>query len=229
VGSSVLGSSVAMNKKVAKQMYRAAGLEVPKDILVRKDEDFEPSKIVEALGQRVMVKPAVEGSSYGISLCEGEKEIASGIYSALELDDEVLVEEYLEGKEITCCVIGRKHLEVLPLVEIRPGSSYPFFTYEAKYKPGASEEICPAPLDQVTWDRVASIGKTAHRTLCCRVWSRTDMIISGDRIAVLETNTIPGMTPNSLFPKAARVAGLGLPALLDRLVQLTLEDSADSW
>ena len=220
---------VAMNKKVAKEMYKAVGLDVPKDILVRKGDPLDPERIIAELGERVMVKPAVEGSSYGISLCQGEQEIRAGIERALELDDEVLVEEYLAGSEVTCCVLGRRELEVLPLIEIRPGPSYPFFTYEAKYEPGASEEICPAPLDQDTWERVVDMGKAAHRALRCRVWSRTDMIISDNRIAVLETNTIPGMTPNSLFPKAAKAAGISLSELVDKLVQLALEESADSW
>ena len=229
VGSSVLASALAMNKKVAKEMYKAVGLDVPKDILVRNGDPLDPERIIAELGERVMVKPAVEGSSYGISLCQGEQEIRAGIERALELDDEVLVEEYLAGSEVTCCVLGRRELEVLPLIEIRPGPSYPFFTYEAKYEPGASEEICPAPLDQDTWERVVDMGKAAHRALRCRVWSRTDMIISDNRIAVLETNTIPGMTPNSLFPKAAKAAGISLSELVDKLVQLALEESADSW
>jgi len=229
VGSSVLASALAMNKKVAKEMYKVVGLDVPKDILVRKGDPLDPERIIAELGERVMVKPAVEGSSYGISLCQGEQEIRAGIERALELDDEVLVEEYLAGSEVTCCVLGRRELEVLPLIEIRPGPSYPFFTYEAKYEPGASEEICPAPLDQDTWERVVDMGKAAHRALRCRVWSRTDMIISDNRIAVLETNTIPGMTPNSLFPKAAKAAGISLSELVDKLVQLALEESADSW
>ncbi len=229
VGSSVLASALAMNKKVAKEIYKAAGLDVPKDIVIKKGEPIDVAEITSSLGKRVMVKPVVEGSSYGISLCSDVDEIVRGIEEALELDDEVMVEEYLEGTEITCCVMGRRNLEVLPLIEIRPGPSYPFFTYEAKYKPGATEEICPAPIEDSTRGKIVEMGKVAHRALRCRVWSRTDMIISAGRIVVLETNTIPGMTPNSLFPKAARAAGMSLSALMDKLVQLALEESADSW
>ena len=229
VGSSVLASALAMNKKVAKEIYKAAGLDVPKDIVIKKGEPIDVAEITSSLGKRVMVKPVVEGSSYGISLCSDVDEIVRGIEEALELDDEVMVEEYLEGTEITCCVMGRRNLEVLPLIEIRPGPSYPFFTYEAKYKPGATEEICPAPIEDSIRGKIVEMGKVAHRALRCRVWSRTDMIISAGRIVVLETNTIPGMTPNSLFPKAARAAGMSLSALMDKLVQLALEESADSW
>ena len=229
VGSSVLSSALAMNKKVAKQMYKVVGLDVPKDMLIRKGERFSAKEIIAEMGERVMVKPAAEGSSIGVSMCQGEQEIINGIEKALKVDDEVLVEEFIDGVEVTCCVLGRRELEVLPLVEIRPQPSYRFFTYEAKYKPGASEEVCPAPLDNDTSQRVAEIGKIAHRALRCRVWSRTDMIVTDKRVTVLETNTIPGMTPNSLFPKAAKAAGMSLSELVDKLVQLTLEESADSW
>ncbi|RLB19537.1 MAG: D-alanine--D-alanine ligase [Deltaproteobacteria bacterium] len=229
VGSSVLASAMAMNKKVAKEMYRRGGLDVARDVIIRRGAHWNASEVVTALGHEVMVKPATEGSSYGISLCRGEEEIQAGVEQALDLDEEVLVEEYIKGKEVTCCVLGRRELEVLPLVEIRPSSSHPFFTYDAKYIPGASDEICPAPLDDETRKRVEEYGKTAHRLLHCRAWSRTDMIIAEDRIVVLETNTIPGMTENSLFPLAAKTAGLSLAGLVDRLIQLSLEDSADSW
>jgi len=229
VGSSVMSSAMAMNKKVAKEMYEAVGLNVPKDLIVRKGDVLDVEAIVAAVGERAMVKPTVEGSSYGISLCHGPSEILAGINRALELAEEVLVEEYIQGKEVTCCVMGRKNLHVLPLIEIRPNPSYPFFTYEAKYKPGASQEICPAALDPEICEKIKDIGKKAHRVLRCRVWSRTDVIVARDRIAVLETNTIPGMTPNSLFPKAGRAAGMSLSGLVDKLVQLALEDSADSW
>lgn len=229
VGSSVLSSAVAMHKKVAKQMYSAVGLDVAKDVIVKRGEPFEVGSIMEALGDRVIVKPSEEGSSYGTSLCSGEDEIIEGVERALELGDEVMVEEYIEGREVTCCVLGRRKLEVLPLVEIRPDPAYRFFTYEAKYEPGASEETCPAPVSAELRARLEDIGKRAHRVLRCRSWSRTDVIVSGDRLVVLETNTIPGMTANSLFPKAARAAGMSLSELVDKLVQLTLEESADSW
>ncbi len=229
VGSSVLASALAMNKKVAKEIYKASGLDVAKDIVLKKGQPIDAAAIISSLGKTVMVKPVVEGSSYGISLCKDVDEIVKGVQRALELDDEVIVEEFVEGTEITCCVLGRKNLEVLPLIEIRPGPSYPFFTYEAKYVPGATEEICPAPIEESTQVKIVEMGKMAHRALRCRVWSRTDMIISPGRIVVLETNTIPGMSPNSLFPKAARAAGMSISSLVDKLVQLALEESADSW
>ncbi len=110
-----------------------------------------------------------------------------------------------------------------PLVEIIPSDQYAFFDYEAKYKPGPPGKSCPARVDVATTKRAQEIARTAHRALHCRGYSRTDMIIKDGEIYVLETNTIPGMTATSLFPQAARAAGLEFPQLLDRLIELALE------
>jgi D-alanine-D-alanine ligase len=134
-----------------------------------------------------------------------------------------MVEEFISGREITGGVIGNSELTALPLVEIIPGDQYEFFDYEAKYKPGASREICPADLEEAITVRAQNYALSAHRALELRGYSRTDMIVNGDDIYVLETNTIPGMTPTSLLPQGAAAAGLDFPALLDRLIKLALE------
>ena len=107
------------------------------------------------------------------------------------------------------------------------GSKKGFFDFEAKYTPGCAEEICPARLSRIDEAKLTAAAKKAHTALRCRIWSRTDMILKGGKVYVLETNTLPGMTQNSLFPLAARAAGLSLGDLLDRLVRIALE-SADS-
>ena len=114
-------------------------------------------------------------------------------------------------------------MTALPLVEIIPGDEYEFFDYDAKYQPGASKEICPADLEDALTIRAKNYALTAHRALQLKGYSRTDMIVSGDDIYVLETNTIPGMTPTSLLPQGAAAAGLDFSALLDRLIELALE------
>jgi D-alanine-D-alanine ligase len=111
----------------------------------------------------------------------------------------------------------------LPIVEIVPENGHKFFDYEAKYTKGASNEICPAILPASLSDKVIQCAKTAHRALRCRTWSRTDMIIQEDAVFILETNTIPGMTENSLVPLASRAAGLSMTLLLDKLIDLSLE------
>jgi D-alanine-D-alanine ligase len=224
VGSGVLSSAMALNKKVAKAMYRAAGLKVARDMVLRRNEGISAEEVFKALGRETVVKPVAEGSSLGVSVCRDREGLLAGIEKAFEYDSEILVEEYVKGREITCCVLGNQILETFPLVEIVPGERYRFFDYEAKYMPGASQEICPARLSQTLAERARCYAKAAHEALNCRVWSRTDMIIREGEIYLLETNTIPGMTENSLFPRAARAAGLSLSGLLDRLIELSLED-----
>jgi D-alanine-D-alanine ligase len=170
----------------------------------------------------LVVKPTSEGSSIGVSICENLEEISKGLSAAFELGGEVLIEEYVKGREVTCCVIGTASLETLPLIEIRPRQGR-FFDYGAKYTSGATDEICPAPIPPDIAKRAAGYALAAHRALGCSVWSRTDMIIRDEEILVLETNTIPGMTENSLFPLAAKAAGLTFASLVDRLVALSLE------
>ncbi len=228
VGSGVLSSAMALNKKVAKQMYRLAGLEVARDVVITRESSWDPARIMDLLGQKVIVKPVSEGSSLGISVCSDEAELREGIRKALSIDKEVLVEEFLEGTELTCCIMGGKALSALPIIEIVPEEKYQFFDYEAKYTAGATREICPARIDQEVKVRVEEYAKTAHEVLGCRCWSRTDMIFTGQGICVLETNTIPGMTETSLFPLAAKASGMSLGELADRLIQISLHELADS-
>ena len=223
IGSDVLSSAMTFNKRVTKDIYKSAGLTVCKDISLRYDENFSINEIKENLGNVLMVKPVSEGSSFGISICRTDEELKKGIEKAFQYDKEVIIEEYIEGREVSCCVLGNTDLDVLPLVEVVPGDQYGFFDYNAKYIKGAIREICPAHLSSHITDKAGFCAKKAHNALRCRVWSRTDMIIKGEKCYMLETNTIPGMTENSLFPLAARKAGLSLKELLDRLILYSLE------
>lgn len=225
VGSGVLSSAMALNKKVTKGVYRHAGLEVAKDVVLRRGEDYSVDRIMERLGPQTIVKPVSEGSSLGMSLCSTALELTAGIDKAFGHDREVMVEEYIKGREVTCCVLGARKLSTLPLVEIVPKPLYRFFDYEAKYTPGGTDEICPAPIPGPLAEAVCATAKKAHAALSCKVWSRTDMIVRGDQIYLLETNTVPGMTENSLFPLAARAAGMSLSALLDKLIEFSLEEA----
>ena len=120
-------------------------------------------------------------------------------------------------------MLGNDNAQALPLIEIRPSEKYTFFDYEAKYKPGATEEICPAPVDDNITRKAQSYALAAHQTLGCMGYSRTDMMLANGDLYVLETNTIPGMTATSLFPQAAAAAGLPFGTLLDRLIELAIE------
>ena len=223
VGSGVLPSALALNKRVAKQLYGISGLKVADHVIVNKHQKYTVDQIMERVGPSTVVKPVAEGSSLGMSICHSKEELSKGLDSAFQFDQEVLVERYIKGREVTCAVLGNESLEALPLIEIVPNPEYTFFDYEAKYKPGATKEICPAPLSHEQTGKAQACAKMAHQALGCQVWSRTDMIVEEENIYVLETNTIPGMTETSLVPLAAKTAGLSLSQLLDRLIELSLE------
>lgn len=222
-GSGVLGSALAMNKKLAKSLYRQAGLPVARDRVLAQNDPLSVAELVEDLGWPLVIKPNQEGSSVGVQIVRDPAGLNEGLQQAFALDDEVLVEEYLAGREITCGVLGNSDLQALPLVEIIPTERYEFFDYEAKYKEGASREICPAPIAPELTRKAQEYGIRAHQALGLRGYSRTDMILRGEELFLLETNTIPGMTPTSLLPQAALAAGLTFGALLDRLIELALE------
>jgi D-alanine-D-alanine ligase len=223
-GSGVLGSALAMDKDTAKTLYRVHGLPVSAWRMATAADAVDPAAILAELSLPLVVKPVRQGSSLGMSIARTADELACAIAKAFQYDQEVMVEQYVKGREVTVGVIGNDELTALPLVEIIPGEGHPFFDYQAKYQVGASREICPAPVPEEIRCQAQQYALTAHRALKLRGYSRTDMIVSAEGIVVLETNTIPGMTPTSLLPQAAAAAGLPFAALLDRLLALALED-----
>jgi D-alanine-D-alanine ligase len=222
-GSGVLASALAMNKELSKIVYQQAGLRVPRTLIFDRAGAPSPREIEAALGLPVVIKPVSEGSSIGVTKAGTPETLQTGLAAAFALDNRVLVEEFIPGTEVTGGVLGNARLQALPLVEIIPASTYAFFDYEAKYQPGASEEICPARLDADLTRRAQECALTAHKALSCRGYSRTDMMVRDREVYVLETNTIPGMTATSLFPQGAKAAGLDFPDLLDTLIDLALE------
>ena len=221
-GSGVLASALCMDKRATKDMYRLHGLPVVKDLVLRRDELLGRDEIIDNLGLPIVVKPSCEGSSLGVTIASTPEELEKGIFDALACGAWIILEQYLEGREITSAVIGNEEPEALPLIEISPGEGYDFFTYDAKYLPGASREICPAPLPDDLTLEAQELSKAAHKALYCSGYSRTDMILKDGRYHLLETNTIPGMTSTSLFPQAARAAGMDFSAMMDRLIELAL-------
>jgi D-alanine-D-alanine ligase len=223
-GSGVLGSALAMDKWTSKRLYSEAGLPIPPFEVLTLGETYDVEALAKMPGYPSVVKPRYGGSSIGTSIVQSPHQLPRALDRAFEYGAQVMVEAYLEGIEITGGVLGNDSCQLLPIVEIIPESSYTFFDYEAKYKEGATREICPARISKGLSDRAQSYAAKAHRALCCRGYSRTDMIIHDEVIYVLETNTIPGMTPVSLFPLAAKAAGISFGQLLDRLIELALED-----
>lgn len=220
-GSGVLGSAMAMDKNLAKIMYKLHGLPVADWEMAIPEDVLLPNRLLECLQLPLVIKPVRAGSSLGMSIASTLEELATGIKAAYEHDSQVMVEQFVQGREITGGVLGNEELTALPLVEVIPNMEFRFFDYTAKYQPGASKELCPAPISQELSEKAQQLALAAHRALQLRGYSRTDMILSdkGD-FYILETNTIPGMTPTSLFPQAAAVYGLDFPTLLERLIEL---------
>ena len=225
-GAGVLGSALAMDKNLAKVMYRLAGLPVAPWVMVEPGDLRDSGRIESAVGLPCVVKPVRQGSSIGMSIVRTLDQLPAALALALRHDGEVMVEAFLKGRELTAGVLGNSELTALPLIEIIPDSRFDFFNYEAKYQPGATREVCPAPVSETVRARAQDYAVRAHRSLQLRGYSRTDMILVGEELYLLETNTIPGMTPTSLLPQAAAEAGLPFAALLDRLIELALERPA---
>lgn len=214
-GSGVLASALAMDKIMGKRVLAAEGIDVPRAVVARAavGADLETAR---SMPLPVFVKPAASGSSVGASIVRRAEELEPAIADALRYDDRALVEEYLTGIELTVAVIGNDELTPLPVVEIVPKRE--FFDYHAKYDTGGSEEIVPARIPDETARRAQDLAVRAHVALGCRGMSRTDFIWTAGRMVALEVNTIPGMTANSLLPKAARAAGIPFGELIERLI-----------
>jgi len=222
-GSGVLASALAMDKEVAKQVLAAAGLDVPRGVVVTgtTKSDLE---LASSVGLPAFVKPVASGSSVGASIVAQAADLPPAISLALKYDSRALVEEQITGgRELTVAVIGNDDLTALPVIEILTKRA--FFDYSAKYDAGESEEVCPADIPPDAAKRAQDLAVRAHRALHCRGMSRLDLMWSKDRMVALEVNTIPGMTANSLLPKAARAAGIRFGDLLERFIDWALEDA----
>jgi D-alanine-D-alanine ligase len=222
-GAGVLGSALAMNKLVTKQLYASAGLPTAAHVVLSKRERADHGEVIARLGLPVVVKPVGAGSSVGMAIVQNEADLEPALATAFQHDDTVIVEAYKKGIEVTAGVLGNDDLIALPLIEIVPDKSHSFFDYTAKYTAGETEEICPARISEALTQKAQAYALAAHRVLQLNGYSRTDMILVEDEFYLLETNTIPGMTATSLFPQAAAVAGLPFGELLDRLIELGIE------
>jgi D-alanine-D-alanine ligase len=212
-----------MDKVMSKDRFRQKGLPVAPDLVLERGQAHAQEQVMGELGLPVVVKPAREGSSFGISIIKKRKQLKKALEMAFELDRTILVERYLQGREITSSVIGNLELTALPLIEIIPDEKYDFFDYTAKYVAGASQEVCPADLDPATTSLIQDLGVKAHQALGLMGYSRSDFILTDDGPFILESNTIPGMTATSLFPQAAAAAGMSFEAMTARLVHLAME------
>lgn len=230
IGSNVEASAISMNKVRTKEIYIYHHIPTPRYMVFdeydwQKKRDALISRVEKRLGFPCVTKPPRLGSSVGIKIVADAQSLISAIELVFKYDTSVLVEEFISGREITSPVLGNKpgmEPTPLPLVEIVPKTAK-FFDYEAKYLPGGSDEITPAPIDTKLTKKAQRLGAKVHQVLGCGGLSRTDMILNGESLYVLETNTIPGLTEASLFPKAARAMGMSFPQLLSHLIEVAIE------
>jgi D-alanine-D-alanine ligase len=176
-------------------------------------------KLVE--GAPCVVKPADQGSSVGVSIVKDNKDLAKAITLAKKYSERVIIEEYIKGIEVSCGVIGNEEAIALPVIEIRPKKD--FFDYETKYTGGMCEEVCPAEISAEVAKLVSDYAVAVFKGIGGRGFARVDMIIRNNLPYVLEINTIPGLTPNSLLPREAKAAGLSYGQMLDEIIRLALE------
>jgi len=220
-GSGVLASSAAMDKVMTKRVWLAEGLPTPRHVLLAAgQQDIERTRAAaDTLGLPLIVKPPREGSSIGLTTVRAHAQMQDAVALAARYDAGVLCEEFIDGAEVTCAVLGDgPHAQALPVVGIAaPGGAY---DYQHKYFTDDVQYRCPSGLPQALENRIRQLALAAHRALGCRGWSRTDLMIraSDSQPFLLEINTAPGMTSHSLVPMAARAAGLSYEDLCLRIL-----------
>jgi D-alanine-D-alanine ligase len=223
-GSGVLASALAMDKAKTKRMVASIGVLVAPHIVISKsDYSHDPSKYLKKIKGTIVIKPNRIGSSLGVTITSKKEEIKRGLISAFEHDEEIIIEPYIQGRELTVPVLGNSTLEALPVIEIIPKRGSTFFDFRAIYNSNFSDEIVPAPIPKILAEKLQMIAMEVHELLGCRGVTRSDFIVTGKgQIYFLEINTIPGMTENSLVPKSAKAVGISYPKLLDKIIQLAI-------
>ena len=218
-GSGVLGSALAMDKDLSKQLFRAAGVPTAEWRMLTATTATkwrEPAYAAETfavLGTKIVVKPSKQGSTVGLSIIDSPAALVPAVELAFQHDDEVMLEAFVPGRELTVGVLGG---QVLPVGEIIP--KHDIYDYECKYTPGMAEELFPAPIPDAVRDEVQRLAVLAYGALKLRGCARVDFRYDPTgRLFCLEANTLPGMTGTSLVPQAAQAAGIGFPELCERI------------
>lgn len=232
-GSGVLSSAIGMNKILSREIFKKAGLYVPKGIVIENNDSSVSiaKNILKTTPPSFVVKPASAGSSIGVSIAHNFNELVQAIENAFKFGQKAIVEEYIKGREITCGVIDHfrnQRYYSLPVIEIIPPKNCSFFDYSAKYSYD-TQEVCPANIDLKIKKEIEEMAKMAHQSLGCRDYSRADFILANNlsfkkqpKIYILEINTLPGLTQASLLPKAINAVGSSFSEFLDHLITLAL-------
>ncbi len=220
-GSGVLGSAIAINKILSKEIIRNKNILTPDYIAIDFNGKQDLYNIAELVNKKlsfpVIVKPNREGSTIGINIVEEYGKLEHSIKDALKYDKKILIEKYIKGRELTVSIIGKEPV-ALPIIEIKPKSG--FYDYNAKYNYHSTEYIVPAELEEEIYMKISKTAIECHKALYCSSISRVDFILDNFNNAYFfELNTMPGMTATSLVPKAARAIGISF----DHLVEIILD------
>lgn len=217
-GSGYLSSALAMDKGISKKMFESAGIPTPHGISMKKEETHKTFADT-GLTLPCVVKPCCGGSSIGVSIVRTEDEYEDALKEAFRYENEIVLEDYIEGREFSVGVIS---MQALPVIEIAPVEG--FYDYKNKYKAGSTVETCPAELSPELAERMQEIAVKVCETLGLNAYSRMDFLLSQkNEIFCLEANTLPGMTPTSLLPQEAAAVGMNFEDLCERLIQISAE------
>ncbi|WP_067520463.1 D-alanine--D-alanine ligase family protein [Endozoicomonas ascidiicola] len=231
IGSGVLASACALDKVATKRILHHGGVPLAKDCLVSSAEPIKTSveKCLDTLGERVVIKPFAQGSGIGVQFAEGKKELIERLTEGFEKDHLLLIEEFIQGREVTAGILDLERTHVLPVIEIiTPNNAW--YDYTHRYTPGLSEHIIPAGISDQQKQRVQEIALQAHQLIRCRDISRSDFIVPENGEPIFsEINNLPGMTPTSLFPDGAKHAGIEFEKLICGLVDQALERGKNSF
>ncbi len=220
-GSGSRASALGMDKWRSKKLFGKVGLAVPQSKLITSRKHSNILQNIRIFP--VVLKPRNGGSSVGVCITHSPEELKRKVDRILESDD-ALVEQYLPGREFAGGVLKyNDELRPFPIVEIKPKAKYKFFDYEAKYKTGASEEIVPARIDTALARKIQKAALLAHKVIGAKTYSRSDFIMHNGKIYILEINTLPGLTKNSLVPKAARATGIPFTKFISIVIDSALK------
>jgi D-alanine-D-alanine ligase len=216
-GSGVLASALAMDKWRCKQLWRGLSLPTPASALLRVDSDWD--RVMRQLGERVIVKPAHEGSSIGMSVVEEAGQLERAYHTAAGFDDLVFAESWVEGGEYTVSLLAD---QVLPIIKLETDHS--FYDFDAKYLANDTRYLIPCGLSAAEGRQLQDLALAAYQSLGCAGWGRVDALQdAGGQFQLLEVNTIPGMTDHSLVPMAAKAAGYDFDELVLRILAASLD------
>ena len=219
-GCSYLGSALAMDKDMSKQLFRENGVPTPHGIVLHKGDKVKHAA-ENGVGLPCVVKPACGGSSVGVSIPHTEKAYREAVEDAFSYEDVLIVEQYIKGREFSCVIVDG---EAYPVIEIAP--LHGFYDYTNKYKAGSTVETCPADISRELSEKIQKACLKAYHALHLNSYGRVDVMMDEEEnVYCLEANTLPGMTPTSLLPQEAAALGIDFPSLCEKLIEVSVRDS----